>query len=40
VLPQVAFVIPGTPEDLAKMVKRDVVRLGQVVRDSGARVEQ
>jgi tripartite-type tricarboxylate transporter receptor subunit TctC len=39
-LPQVAFVIPGGPEDLANMVKRDIVRLGQVVRDSGAHVEQ
>jgi tripartite-type tricarboxylate transporter receptor subunit TctC len=39
-LPQVAFVIPGSPEDLANMVKRDIVRLGQVVRDSGARIEQ
>lgn len=40
VLPQVASVIPGTPEDLAAMVKRDIVRLGQVVRDSGARISQ
>ncbi len=39
-LPQVAFVISGSPEDLARMVKRDIVRLGQVVRDSGAHVEQ
>jgi tripartite-type tricarboxylate transporter receptor subunit TctC len=39
-LPQVAFVISGSPEDLARMVKRDIVRLGQLVRDSGAHVEQ
>jgi tripartite-type tricarboxylate transporter receptor subunit TctC len=39
-LPQVAFVVSGRPEDLASMVKRDIVRLGQVVRDSGAHVEQ
>jgi tripartite-type tricarboxylate transporter receptor subunit TctC len=37
VLPQVAFVIPGTPEDLAAMIARDMVRLGEVVRESGAR---
>jgi hypothetical protein len=36
VLPQVAFVIPGAPEDLAAMVARDIVRLGKVVKDSGA----
>jgi tripartite-type tricarboxylate transporter receptor subunit TctC len=36
VLPQVAFVIPGTPEDLAAMVARDMARLGEVVRESGA----
>jgi tripartite-type tricarboxylate transporter receptor subunit TctC len=36
VLPQVAFVIPGTPEDLAAMVARDMVKLGDVVRESGA----
>src|SRR4029077_5496958 len=28
VLPQVAFVIPTTPEELGAMVKRDMVRLG------------
>jgi len=39
-LPQVAFVIPGTPEDLAAMVARDLVRLGRVVEDSGARAPQ
>jgi tripartite-type tricarboxylate transporter receptor subunit TctC len=36
VVPQVAFVIPGAPEDLAAMVSRDIVRLGKVVKDSGA----
>jgi tripartite-type tricarboxylate transporter receptor subunit TctC len=36
VLPQVAFVIAGTPEDLAAMVARDMVKLGEVVRESGA----
>jgi tripartite-type tricarboxylate transporter receptor subunit TctC len=35
--PQVAFIIPGTPEDLAAMVARDMVRLGEVVRESGAK---
>jgi tripartite-type tricarboxylate transporter receptor subunit TctC len=39
VLPQVAFVIPGTPEDLAAMVARDLVRLGKVVKESGAVVQ-
>jgi tripartite-type tricarboxylate transporter receptor subunit TctC len=34
--PQVAFVIPGTPEDLAAIVARDLVRLGKVVKESGA----
>jgi tripartite-type tricarboxylate transporter receptor subunit TctC len=33
---EVATVIPGTPDELAAMVARDVVRLGQVVRESGA----
>jgi tripartite-type tricarboxylate transporter receptor subunit TctC len=37
VLPQVAFVTPGTPEDLKAMVARDMVRLGQVVKESGAK---
>ena len=36
-LPQVALAIPGTPEDLAAMVARDIVRLGKVVRESGAK---
>lgn len=37
VSPQVAFVTPSTPEELGAMVKRDIVRLGQVVKESGAR---
>ena len=37
VLPQVAFVIPTTPDELGAMVKRDIVRLGAVVRESGAK---
>jgi tripartite-type tricarboxylate transporter receptor subunit TctC len=36
-LPQVVFVTPTTPEELGAMVKRDMVRLGQVVRESGAK---
>jgi tripartite-type tricarboxylate transporter receptor subunit TctC len=40
VLPQVASVIPGTPEELTAMVARDIVRLGQVVTDSGAQAPQ
>jgi tripartite-type tricarboxylate transporter receptor subunit TctC len=36
-LPQAAFVTPSTPEELGAMVKRDMVRLGQVVRESGAK---
>jgi tripartite-type tricarboxylate transporter receptor subunit TctC len=36
-LPQVAFVTPSTPEELGTMVKRDMVRLGQVVKESGAK---
>jgi tripartite-type tricarboxylate transporter receptor subunit TctC len=37
VLPQVVFVTPSTPEELGAMVKRDIVRLGEVVRESGAK---
>jgi tripartite-type tricarboxylate transporter receptor subunit TctC len=37
--PQGSVIIPGKPEDLAAMVARDVKRLGQVVRDSGATPE-
>ncbi len=36
VLPQVAFVTPSTPGDLGAQVLRDIMRLGQVVRESGA----
>ena len=36
-LPQVVFVIPGTPEELGAIVKRDMVRLGKVVKESGAK---
>jgi tripartite-type tricarboxylate transporter receptor subunit TctC len=36
---QGAITIPGPPEDLAAIVARDVVRLGQVVKDSGAKPE-
>jgi len=39
-LPQVATLIPGSPEDLEAMMKRDIVRLGKVVKDSGAQVPQ
>jgi len=38
--PQVSELIPGPPEALAALVKRDLVRLGQVVRASGAKVSQ
>lgn len=38
-LPQGSVIIPGTPEDLGAMVARDIVRLGQVVKDSGAKPE-
>jgi tripartite-type tricarboxylate transporter receptor subunit TctC len=36
-LPQVVFVTPTTPDELGAMVKRDIARLGQVVRESGAK---
>jgi tripartite-type tricarboxylate transporter receptor subunit TctC len=38
-LPQGAIIIPGTPQDLGAIVARDIVRLGQVVKDSGAKPE-
>ena len=38
-LPQGAIIIPGAPQDLAAMVARDIPRLGQVVKDSGAKPE-
>jgi tripartite-type tricarboxylate transporter receptor subunit TctC len=37
IVPQVAFVIPTTPDELGALVARDIVRLGQVVKDSGAK---
>ena len=33
---QAATVIPGSPDELAALVTRDIVRLGRVVRESGA----
>jgi tripartite-type tricarboxylate transporter receptor subunit TctC len=38
-LPQGSVVIPGAPEDLAAMVARDIVRLGRLVKESGAKPE-
>jgi tripartite-type tricarboxylate transporter receptor subunit TctC len=38
-LSQVVFVTPSTPEELGDMVKRDIVRLGAVVKASGAKAE-
>jgi tripartite-type tricarboxylate transporter receptor subunit TctC len=38
-LPQGSIIIPGRPQDLAAIVARDIVRLGQVVKDSGAKPE-
>lgn len=38
-LPQGSLVIPGTPAELAAIVARDIVRLGQVVKESGAKPE-
>jgi hypothetical protein len=38
-LPQGSIIIPGKPEDLAAMVARDIVRLGAVVKESGAKPE-
>jgi tripartite-type tricarboxylate transporter receptor subunit TctC len=38
-LPQGSVVIPGPPEDLAALVARDIVRLGELVRESGAKPE-
>ncbi len=38
-LPQGSIIIPGKPEDLAAMVARDIVRLGVVVKESGAKPE-
>ena len=38
-LPQGSIIVPGSPKDLADIVARDIVRLGQVVKDSGAKPE-
>jgi tripartite-type tricarboxylate transporter receptor subunit TctC len=38
-LPQGSVVIPGPPEALAAMVARDIVRLGRLVKESGAKPE-
>jgi tripartite-type tricarboxylate transporter receptor subunit TctC len=38
-MPQGSVIIPGTPQDLAAMVARDIARLGQVVKESGAKPE-
>jgi tripartite-type tricarboxylate transporter receptor subunit TctC len=38
-LPQGSIIIPGTPQELGAIVARDIVRLGQVVEDSGAKPE-
>jgi tripartite-type tricarboxylate transporter receptor subunit TctC len=35
-LPQVANVIPSTPEELGALVASDMVRLGKIVKESGA----
>jgi tripartite-type tricarboxylate transporter receptor subunit TctC len=37
VLPQVFSVLPTTPDELGAIVARDIARLGQVVKDSGAK---
>jgi hypothetical protein len=34
---QIFSVMPTTPEELGAMVKRDIVRLGAVVKESGAK---
>ncbi len=39
VLPQVANIIPSTPEELGALVARDMVRLGKIVKESGATVQ-
>ena len=38
-LPQVANVIPSTPEELRALVATDMVRLGKIVKESGATVQ-
>jgi tripartite-type tricarboxylate transporter receptor subunit TctC len=37
--PQGSIIIPGKPEALAAMIARDIPRLGQVVKESGAKPE-
>jgi tripartite-type tricarboxylate transporter receptor subunit TctC len=37
--PQGSVIIPGSPDDLAAMVRRDIVRLGEIVKQSGAKPE-
>jgi tripartite-type tricarboxylate transporter receptor subunit TctC len=37
--PQGSVIIPGKPDALAAMIARDIPRLGQVVKDSGAKPE-
>ena len=32
-------VMGGTPEQFAELLKKDITRWGQVVRDSGAKVD-
>jgi tripartite-type tricarboxylate transporter receptor subunit TctC len=39
VLPQVDNVIPSTPDELRALVANDMVRLGRVVKESGATVQ-
>lgn len=36
---QVSEMIPGSPEDLAKLIASDVERLGKVVRDAGIKMQ-
>jgi tripartite-type tricarboxylate transporter receptor subunit TctC len=38
--PQASVLIPGPPKALSDLVSRDLVRLGKVVKDSGAQVSQ
>jgi tripartite-type tricarboxylate transporter receptor subunit TctC len=38
-LPQGSIIIPGSPQELGAIVARDIVRLGQIVKDSGAKPE-
>ena len=40
ILPQTADIIAGPPADLAALIARDIVRLGKVVRESGATAPQ